>query len=74
MAIIVEQGILMNVRSGQGMSQRTVMMQTAANTDLPNAFSVMAPRDASVMPPGHYLLFVTNNGVPSEGVWIELGV
>ena len=55
------------------MSQRMVMMQTEANTDLPNAFSVMAPRDASVMPPGQYLLFVTNNGVPSEGVWIELG-
>ena len=55
------------------MSQRMVMMQTEANANLRNAFSVTAPRDASVMPPGQYLLFVTNNGIPSEGVWIELG-
>lgn len=55
------------------MSQRMVVMHNEVSTDSPNTFSVTAPRDASVMPPGQYLLFVKNNGIPSEGVWIELG-
>lgn len=32
-------------------------------------FKVTAPRDGSVMPPGVYMLFVTNNGVPSVAEW-----
>ena len=55
------------------MSQRMVIMQTQATMDSPNSFSVTSPRDGSIMPPGQYLLFVTNNGIPSEGVWVELG-
>ena len=55
------------------MSQRMVMMQNEASTESGNTFSVIAPRDASVMPPGQYLLFATNNGIPSEGVWVGLG-
>ncbi|KAG7005577.1 hypothetical protein G7Y79_00019g047570 [Physcia stellaris] len=58
---------------GQAMSQRMVMMQNEASTESGNTFSVIAPRDASVMPPGQFLLFVTNNGIPSEGVWVGLG-
>lgn len=38
-----------------------------------NAFSVTAPRDPSVMPPGVYMLFVLSGGVPSQAVWVDLG-
>ena len=34
--------------------------------------TVTAPRDASVMQPGVYLVFVVSGGVPSVGSWIRL--
>ena len=34
--------------------------------------SVTAPRDASVMPPGVYLLWAVADGIPSEGKWVKL--
>lgn len=55
---------------GQGMGQRMAMLGFEAQS---GALVVTGPRDASVMPPGQYLLFVTVDGVPSEGVWIEVG-
>ena len=53
------------------MSQRMVMLgfQTVPNT---NSFTVTAPGDASIMQPGVYLLFLVNDGIPSEGVWVKL--
>lgn len=55
---------------GQGMGQRMAML----GQDIGKAgMIVTAPRDASVMPPGQYLLFVTKNGIPSEGIWVEVG-
>ncbi|GAB2248333.1 hypothetical protein Droror1_Dr00008215 [Drosera rotundifolia] len=33
---------------------------------------VRAPRNVNVAPPGFYLLFVVNGGVPSHGVWVHL--
>ncbi|CAG8981177.1 hypothetical protein HYALB_00013188 [Hymenoscyphus albidus] len=53
------------------MGQRVVMLEFKAVADSYD-FTVTAPRDASVMPPGIYLLFVTQEGVPSEGSWINL--
>ncbi|CAG8960743.1 hypothetical protein HYFRA_00002279 [Hymenoscyphus fraxineus] len=53
------------------MGQRTVMLEFKAVAETYD-FNVTAPRDASVMPPGIYLLFVTQEGVPSEGRWINL--
>ena len=55
---------------GQGMGQRMAMLGFEVQGE---ALIVKAPRDASVMPPGQYLLFVTVNGIPSEGVWMEIG-
>ena len=55
---------------GQGMGQRMAMLGFSIES---GALVVQAPRDASVMPPGQYLLFVTSGGIPSEGVWIEIG-
>ena len=54
---------------GQAMGQRMVVMKAVAGTGI----SVGAPSNASVMPMGVYLMFVVQGGVPSEGVWIELG-
>ena len=56
---------------GVAMSQRMVMLgfQTVPNT---NSFTVTAPGDASIMQPGVYLLFLVNDGIPSEGVWVML--
>ena len=34
-----------------------------------STFTVKAPRDGSVMPPGVYMVFVTNNGIPSVAEW-----
>ena len=56
---------------GQSMGQRMVMMSFVATAGK-NTFLVTAPRDASVMPPGIYLVFVVNDGIPSEGTWVEL--
>ena len=47
-----------------------MQFQSAVNSSL---ISVVTPRDASVMPPGVYLLFVVENGIPSVGSWMQLG-
>ncbi|KAL8792897.1 MAG: hypothetical protein Q9195_004540, partial [Heterodermia aff. obscurata] len=51
---------------GLGMGQRMVVLGFSDNGP---TLTVTAPRDPSVMPPGVYMLFVTNNGIPSEAVW-----
>ena len=56
---------------GVAMGQRMVMMEFAPVADTAS-IQVTSPSNASVMPPGVYLLFVVNNGIPSEGVWIKL--
>lgn len=57
-----------------GMGMRLVGMEYARkSTDGDNGeFEVTAPRDASVMQPGVYLLFVLRGGTPSGGVWVQL--
>lgn len=56
---------------GMGMGMRSVHMgfEAIANS---RDFTVYGPRDATVMPPGIYLLFITSDGIPSEGRWISL--
>ncbi len=68
------------------MGQRMVMLgfEASANAVIEEAsatpaavnstgFTVAAPRDASVMPPGVCLFFVVYEGVPSEGMWVKVG-
>ncbi|MCJ1313280.1 hypothetical protein MMC25_006957 [Agyrium rufum] len=55
---------------GQGMGQRMIMLTNSAVANSVQ-YTVTAPRDASVMPPGIYLLWVVLNGIPSTGVWVE---
>jgi len=33
---------------------------------------VMAPTSAALAPPGHYMVFVVNDGIPSEGIWCKI--
>lgn len=56
---------------GQAMTQKLVScgFKAVANS---YDFTVTTPRDASVIPPGIYLMFVVSDGIPSEGEWIEL--
>ena len=40
-----------------------------ADLDDGPTFTVTAPKDGSIMPPGVYMLFVTNNHIPSVAKW-----
>lgn len=59
---------------GISMNQRMLVLkvgsvrETAAGTEVVCA----SPATPAVAPPGYYLLFVVNDGVPSKGVWIRL--
>ncbi|KAI4212296.1 MAG: hypothetical protein LQ351_005009 [Letrouitia transgressa] len=58
-----------------GMGMRLVGMEwtrTSSSDGDDGDFEVTAPRDASVMQPGVYLLFVVRGGTPSGGVWVQL--
>ncbi|KFK37635.1 hypothetical protein AALP_AA3G008700 [Arabis alpina] len=33
---------------------------------------VKTPRSVNLAPPGYYMVFVVNQGIPSEGVWVRL--
>ncbi|KAL0798017.1 hypothetical protein Bca101_053191 [Brassica carinata] len=33
---------------------------------------VRTPRSANIAPPGYYMMFVVNQNIPSEGIWVRL--
>ena len=33
---------------------------------------VRTPRSAIIAPPGYYMMFVVNQNIPSEGIWVRL--
>ncbi|XP_010540180.1 PREDICTED: aldehyde oxidase GLOX-like [Tarenaya hassleriana] len=33
---------------------------------------VKTPRSANIAPPGYYMMFVVNQDIPSEGIWVQL--
>ena len=53
------------------MGQRMVMLASEA-VAYTTTFNVTAPNNGSVMQPGIHLLFLVNDGIPSEGVWVKL--
>ena len=53
------------------MGQRMVMLAFEAMS-YTTSFTVTAPNNASVIQPGVHLLFLVNDGIPSEGVWVKL--
>lgn len=54
---------------GTAMGQRMVVLNATVGAGA-GVIDVIGPRDASVMPPGVYLLFVVDEGIPSEGIWV----
>lgn len=53
----------------QDMGQRMINLATK---EVNGQLVVTAPENATIMPPGVYLLWVVNNGVPSVAKWIKL--
>jgi hypothetical protein len=52
------------------MGQKLIQLGFTAGDD--DTFSVTAPRNASVIPPGVYLLFLVSDGIPSVAEWVAL--
>ncbi|KAL0923375.1 hypothetical protein M5K25_007429 [Dendrobium thyrsiflorum] len=59
------------------MNQRLLILGSKAVTGSSSprssyAVVAAAPASATLAPPGYYMLFVVNEGVPSEGVWVHI--
>ncbi|THU63214.1 hypothetical protein C4D60_Mb01t13370 [Musa balbisiana] len=59
------------------MNQRLLILESkpAAAADAESSLYVvdaMAPSSTFMAPPGYYMVFVVNGGIPSEGVWVHI--
>nr|CAD1832647.1 unnamed protein product [Ananas comosus var. bracteatus] len=58
------------------MNQRLLVLETKRATavvgDGEYEVSVAAPKSGNLAPPGYYMLFVVNGGIPSEGIWAHI--
>ncbi len=52
-----------------GMDQREVALSFTAGS---GALTVTAPPDGNIAPPGYYMLFILNSGVPSVATFVQL--
>ncbi|CAM8925864.1 unnamed protein product [Rhodiola kirilowii] len=60
---------------GYSMDQRMVSLALGRVTELNNEIyevEAYGPPNAAVAPPGYYLVFVVNRGVPSKGIWVRI--
>lgn len=60
------------------MNQRLLTLAATAPALVPNLFNVYAmtvtaPPSGVAAPPGYYMLFVVNNGIPSTAKWVRCG-
>ncbi|KAG5463684.1 MAG: hypothetical protein BJ554DRAFT_5345 [Olpidium bornovanus] len=55
---------------GVHMGQRMVELEITQNAC--GSITANGPRDPSIMPPGVYLLFAVQEGIPSKGEWVKL--
>ncbi|KAF7819790.1 aldehyde oxidase GLOX1-like [Senna tora] len=61
---------------GFSMNQRQLVLPAgtlAAEAGGVYKITPMAPASGEVAPPGYYLLFVVHRGVPSRGMWVQIG-
>lgn len=61
------------------MNQRLLILAASAATLLPNAsndysITATAPPNGVAAPPGYYMMFVVNGGIPSVAQWVQIGV
>lgn len=57
------------------MNQRLLILQASkviTSADGTNEVSVVAPPSSVLAPPGYYMVFVVNRGIPSEGIWAHI--
>ncbi|KAJ3674147.1 hypothetical protein LUZ60_006139 [Juncus effusus] len=57
------------------MNQRLLVLVTGKIITLSNGtyeMSIVAPPSAVLAPPGYYMVFVVNGGIPSEGIWAHI--
>ncbi|URE20585.1 hypothetical protein MUK42_11219 [Musa troglodytarum] len=51
------------------MNQRLLVLETEGGT---SEVAAAAPASAILAPPGYYMVYVVNGGVPSEGIWAHI--
>ncbi|XP_057973380.1 aldehyde oxidase GLOX-like [Malania oleifera] len=57
------------------MSQRLLMLYWCNATAVANStfeLRVMTPGSGNLAPPGYYILFLIHQGIPGEGVWVQI--
>ncbi|KFK44114.1 hypothetical protein AALP_AA1G217400 [Arabis alpina] len=58
------------------MNQRLLVLDnvkfTRKGKSMTYEVQVRTPRSANIAPPGYYMIFVVNQNIPSEGVWVRL--
>jgi len=62
---------LASVTHGFNQDQRHLFLSTPSSN--PSGINVTAPADSKICPPGYYMLFVLNNGVPSIAKIVRVG-
>ncbi|KAJ9538740.1 hypothetical protein OSB04_031473 [Centaurea solstitialis] len=55
-----------------GFSQNQRLLIAGVDGIDKNTISAVAPPSGKIAPPGYYLLFVVDRGVPSQGVWVHI--
>lgn len=55
---------------GVNMGQRMIELKVSTNSN--GQLTIKAPPNHSYTPPGFYLLFISVNGIPSEGRWVHV--
>jgi hypothetical protein len=55
---------------GNSMGQRTIFPKVDCTGA---SCKITAPPDAKICPPGWFMLFLLDNGVPSNGQWVRIG-
>lgn len=57
------------------MNQRLLLLATSRLRNVDNCtyeMEVMTPASPVLAPPGFYILFVVHQGIPSEGIWVQI--
>ncbi|XP_059634939.1 putative aldehyde oxidase Art an 7 [Cornus florida] len=56
---------------GYSMNQRMIVLNTLKITDA--NIQAVAPPSGKIAPPGYYILWAVHRGLPSSGIWVQIG-